>query len=502
MVLHPLFNEFACDAFKGGYDEELGFSRYFTGARFEQSIYLDNHHTGMMSGNKILGFPDSDGETEKDEVERFHDVVEFIPLFEAVACANSPFSMIDLGAGFGFWAMHAAGLCRQQRKKFHLSMVEAEPEYFRLLTKTVKDNAIPDESVALYCAASVAPCDGIVEVNGQKGIPFIVGKPGVDSIESAREWYGQATARTARIDIQNAVQLDQEYYGMPLYHVPSGWSFILVPGIGLEEILKKREYTNLVVMDIQGEELRVIEAAASMLDKHLGAISIATHGVDIEDGLRRLFTGLGWERVLDYKMNSTNDTPMGSVYFYDGFQYYRNPKYCSGVGNSRLLPAFAEPSSKHSVLAAEVKMTEAWRCKDRELVECWEFCLYGADAENKKGLIVDKDGTTCAFYPTGIQDHVTTPFISLSGLPRGGKDIVIEARFPQGQPAPAGWQVNIQDSTCGMLSISPLSCCREDVWSLVAEIPHSVETIRLVFELREYSSHKLLLPKSLAILLP
>lgn len=494
MVLHPLFDDLAQTLMV--VDDPL-FQHYFTGARFDREIYLGNHHTGMMTEKGILGIT-----TEQAGVERFHDVVEFIPPLETVQAASDDFSMIDLGAGFGFWAMHAAGLCRRRGLNFHLTLVEAEPEYLRLLHKVLGDNAIPESAVKLHRAVAISPGGGdTVEVFGECGVPFMVGKPGVNSVEEARNWYGQATARATRINTGEATVADDLYFGSKLYRLPSGWSFILVPQISLTELLVAREHTNLAVMDIQGEELRLVDAAQDVLDQRLGAIAIATHEVEIEDGLRSLFTKLGWERVLDFRMNSTNATPVGDVYFYDGYQYYRNPRHFGAKGCSWLLPALPDESKSDAPLSV-TEMAAVWQCSGKALANTWQFSIYGKNPDGKKGLIVHMD-STCVFHPTSIQDHLTTPFIGLSDSGRSKSRIALEMKIPHSvwNGMDASFRVNIQGESCNMLATVPVRCKAGDKKIVTAEIPASSNCIRIVFEQLDDGEIPFLLPESIVILL-
>jgi hypothetical protein len=83
----------------------------------------------------------------------------WIDLLESVAAARGSYTMMELGAGYGRWAIRAGRVVALQRQiPFHLVAVEAEPQHFKWLQQHLRDNEIdPREHTLLNAAVSDRP---------------------------------------------------------------------------------------------------------------------------------------------------------------------------------------------------------------------------------------------------------------------------------------------------------------------------------------------------------
>lgn len=222
--------------------------------------------------------------------------VEWISVLSAVLEAESPFTMFELGAGWGTWTVRAVQALRYQDKSIRqLTAVEAEPTHFAFLQQHLADNQVPPEVTQLI-AAAVAPADGEVL--------FTCGAP--------KAWYGQFVTRRERIcpDVE----------GEPV-------AVTTVPAVSLQTLLAPFDFVDLVHADLQGAEDGVLAAAAEQLDQKVRRVCVGTHSDAIEANLRTTFGALGWECEIDVPLGEDRETPWGTATFVDGVQSWVNPRY-------------------------------------------------------------------------------------------------------------------------------------------------------------------------------
>jgi FkbM family methyltransferase len=247
------------------------------------------------------------------------DYFEWIDLLLSVCDARDRYTAVELGAGYGCWGIRAALAARDQGiGKIRIGLVEAEPAHLSFLRQQLSDNAIGPEEVNIHeCAVSDE--DGAAE--------FYVGSPTNFGEETPRTWYGQAISK----DYERAADLPLEtadtYYGHPVLTYASGWKAIAVEKTDIRRILRQYEEIDLLDLDVQGEELKILSAGADLLDRQVKRIHVGTHSPELEEGLRKLFRGRGWHLLRDYGCNKVNPTPFGEVEFVDGVQSWINLRF-------------------------------------------------------------------------------------------------------------------------------------------------------------------------------
>jgi FkbM family methyltransferase len=235
------------------------------------------------------------------------DYLEWIDLLEAVAEARGCFTMIELGAGYGRWTARAAAAVRTLHgpdMPYRLVAVEAEPTHFRWMTEHFRNNGIDPARVECRRAA-VAAQDGHVW--------FFDG--------AADDWYGQTIAPAPgwREWLSTSVKrLLGKRFGRKQ-------SRVKVPAVSLNALLEPLDRVDLLDLDVQGAEFEVLDAAADRLGK-IRRVHVGTHNAGVEDGIRRLFTRLGWRNTRDYACGKKLATPYGEVDFQDGIQTWINDR--------------------------------------------------------------------------------------------------------------------------------------------------------------------------------
>ena len=275
-----------------------GFEIDFLGCRTRQEFLPASLRTGIPQTT----YPPADEE-----------LPEWVDLLEAVVQARECFVMVELGAGFGRWLARAAQALRQvNRPECRLVAVEAEPRHFGWIAQHFRDNGI-DPAPHMLINAAVSDHDGeamfYVEAAGPNSDPA--------------EWYGQSLVKE-----RDAVRSkDGEYDGKVAARHRSGWRSVRVPSVTLAQILVTLETVDLIDVDVQGEELRVVASAIGELARKVKRVHVGTHSREIEKGLRKLFQVAGWQCRWEFRFGATERTPWGKIHFTDGVQTWINPRF-------------------------------------------------------------------------------------------------------------------------------------------------------------------------------
>jgi len=219
---------------------------------------------------------------------------EIIDLLEAIECAGEKFTMIELGAGFGRWSVKAIKAAELNRKQCKVTALEAEPAHYEMMFMHFHENGInPKEHQLLHLAVSAR----------NESVNFIIGHADV--------WYGQAIVPEGYVNCQ------MEYPDAEV---------VKIDAVTLDSLIEKDEIIDLIDMDIQGVEYDVLAPVIDLLDKSVKRIHIGTHGAEIEENLRNLFSSHGWIKKYDFECGKRMMTEYGEVEFCDGVQTWINPR--------------------------------------------------------------------------------------------------------------------------------------------------------------------------------
>ncbi len=251
------------------------------------------------------------------------DYFEWIDVLQSVQDARKKYTMIELGAGYGAWAVRAALAARQVGiKHIKIGLAEAEPMHLSWLRQHLQDNGVcPEEAAIFDCAVS--------DENGSTD--FYVGMPDDFGPDTSRHWYGQAISKSYEKAADSNLDPAQTYCGQPVITYASGWKAIAVRKMDIRDMLSRFDDIDLLDLDVQGEEFKILKASADLLDYQVKRLHIGTHGLEQEEGLRTLLGQHGWFLVRDYGFHKVNPTPFGEVQFVDGIQTWVNPRFAVSV---------------------------------------------------------------------------------------------------------------------------------------------------------------------------
>lgn len=243
---------------------------------------------------------------------------EWIDILESVVRARDRYTMLELGAGYGRWAVRAASALRQRGiHECRLVAVEAEPVHFTWLKQHFCDNGLdPAQHTLVHGAVSDHPGKTL----------FYFQMPGRQ--DRADQWYGQFITRSNE---KLRTQAQEFYAGLPVIEHKSGWKSIEVPAVTLAGLLQDLDRVDLIDMDVQGEELKLVQSSLDELDRKVCRLHIGTHAHHLEKSLRKTLGRRGWICHFDYPCQSKTETAFGPVSFDDGVQSWINPRFQNEV---------------------------------------------------------------------------------------------------------------------------------------------------------------------------
>lgn len=216
---------------------------------------------------------------------------EWVDLYEAIDGANGSFCMVEVGAGYGRWLVAAACAVRRHRPMpIKLVGIEAEGAHFTMMGQHFRDNGLDPSDHWLIKAA----CNG-----DGRDVYFAVG--------ASTEWFGQAIV--------------SESFKMAQF--PEARS-IKMQAITLQEILGELSHVDLMILDVQGTEAELVEAAIIPMTEKVRRLHIGTHGHDLEERIRIALRQAGWRCCNDFPCQSTVETNYGQINFGDGLQTWIN----------------------------------------------------------------------------------------------------------------------------------------------------------------------------------
>jgi len=295
--LHPVFYNF--QPFSG--IVESGFQVDFIGAK---------SRCEFQAGATAL--PTTYIQTEYPAIDE--EYFEWVDILESVASAKNTYTMLELGAGYGRWSVRAACAVRLYHSMpMRFVAVEAEPVHLRWLETHFRDNCLEPQDYVIV--------PGVVRDEPGE-VLFYVGMPpgGKDRPD---EWYGQAITHSYEA-LQNTSL--GAYEGFDLVTHKSGWKSIPVQSVALQGVVADLDRIDLIDLDVQGEELKILSSAIDEVNRKVRRLHIGTHSHEIEKGLRELLRKNGWHCSADFECLSVNQTPMGTVKFVDGVQSWTNPR--------------------------------------------------------------------------------------------------------------------------------------------------------------------------------
>lgn len=279
----PVFSRF-----KAKSEPESGFIIDFMGNKTRTSV------VSHLSAN--------DGRVEDDYPipGNFHgETLEWLGTLRSADEAKQRFVMIELGAGWAPWC--AIGFRAAQRlgiKDISLIAVEGDEGHIGYARQHAIDNAIPSNAITIIHAVA-GPKDGVAVFPRH--------------LNSAQDYGGAASFG----DEDRDLRYFQAMSG------PNIASIDKIACVSVESLTRDYDVVDLLHVDIQGAEAKVIPASLDTINKKVRRIIIGTHTHGIDRLLINLFGKSGWicEGVTASQIRETAGIPVVTK---DGCQVWRN----------------------------------------------------------------------------------------------------------------------------------------------------------------------------------
>lgn len=215
----------------------------------------------------------------------FHaETIEWLGLLKSVKSARGEYVAMELGAGFGPWAIAGATAARSRGiKTIRLCAVEGDPHHFRFLRQHFVDNGFdPDEHVLQEAV-----------VGAEAGVaqwPVMA--------DTSAEWGSRP------------ILAEGDYLGRDF---PSTKDVTIIP---MANLIRKERHWNLVHIDVQGHEVDICRSCLDDLNARVSWIVVGTHSRKLDGDMLEMMCRADWD--LEHEKPTK-------------FRYYRNPKTLEGM---------------------------------------------------------------------------------------------------------------------------------------------------------------------------
>ncbi len=215
--------------------------------------------------------------------------IEFIGTLRAIEAGAGPFVGVELGAGWGSWAVTSGFVAaRMGRTPIRLYAVEGNDRKIANIRTHMADNGF-DPDAHVQVSAVVGARDGYA----------------LFPITEATEGWGSEAIFT---------ESDEDRPG-----------YERVRSISLDTLLKDEALVDFVHFDIQGAEAEAVAAAIDTLTAKVRYLVIGTHGRAIEGRLIETLRPRGWILENEQPSRSKQGRDGRDVLMGDGTQVWRNP---------------------------------------------------------------------------------------------------------------------------------------------------------------------------------
>ncbi len=266
------------------------FATSYLGARF-RTYFTPNLYEGKTNHRP------------PDEVDHF----EWKALLESVKSAGDGYTMVELGAGFGWWGINAAAMLNRESpgKPGKIIFVEGEPQHFEYLETAIADNPFPDIEYSTVRAA--------VGSAGRRDW-YYTGR--------SSEWYGQRLILDYHREHLESRSEEHVHRDGSKLKTSDGYELSEVDVLPLEKILEPCQHVDLLDMDIQGSELDVVSSSLETLRTKCRRLYIATHSSEIHEKLLALLEP-DWDRVAAFPPETAAPSEIGPIKLVDGVQHWK-----------------------------------------------------------------------------------------------------------------------------------------------------------------------------------
>lgn len=231
------------------------------------------------------------------------DLLESFDIYCSVLENNrKEFNFMELGAGYGRWAVHARNITRALKPnlKFYGMAIEGDSFHCRCMKTYIKDNN------ATECIKQIE--GGVTTDNKNEYVDF--GFRDDDELNSA-SWWGQSMVSFYYDQNNNKMATKIKAYALPT-------------------LLDEKDIWDLIDLDVQGSEAEILIPNKKLLTDKVKKIHIGTHSHTLEEELKEAFKD--WIIVNDYycgdyRNQKKQQTIFGEIAFGDGILTLKNSRF-------------------------------------------------------------------------------------------------------------------------------------------------------------------------------
>jgi hypothetical protein len=251
------------------------------------------------------------------------DIAEFGAALRAVELADNTFTMIELGCGWGCWMNITGVTAKRKGLNVHLIGVEGDEGHVGFAKESLRSNGFKPVEYSLYHGVAAATSGVAIFPKDEQ--------PGVN-------W---GAAPKFDVDPKEAQKL-----------VNSG-AYVRLEQFSLEKISENFKKIDLLHVDIQGGEEKLITQSISFLSDRVSYLLIGTHSRQIEGSLFDCLLKAGW--VLEIERPALLNLDKEPLVTVDGVQGWRNPKLLPNInvvdtnGSIRIISDVKEVKSDEEV---------------------------------------------------------------------------------------------------------------------------------------------------------
>ena len=223
------------------------------------------------------------------------DMAEWAAALRAVDLARGEFTVLELGCGWGCWMINTAVAARRRGLAVHAIGVEGDASHVEFAREAFATNGIPaSQYTLLRGVAASSPGVALFPKSDRKGARWDsepVFNPSPDVLSRSL-----ATLRFDRVEI-----------------------------VPLADVIGDRKRVDLLHIDIQGGEARLVRECRKVLAERVAYLVIGTHSRQIEGELFETLLADGW--VLEVERPAILKLADGAPETdSDGVQGWRNPR--------------------------------------------------------------------------------------------------------------------------------------------------------------------------------
>jgi hypothetical protein len=223
------------------------------------------------------------------------DMAEWAYAIRCVERCPGPFTMVELGCGWGCWMNVTGTVARRLGLEVNLIGIEGDEGHIQFARESLATNGFAPHEYRLIRGIAAANA-GVALFPTQE---HAGGNWALSPILGATDEQREEALATGR------------YEELPM--------------IALENAVGNHRYVDLLHIDIQGGEVAVVEGCLDFLNSRCPAILIGTHSREIEGRLCEILFAAGWKLDIERAaiVRLTDEGPVTTV---DGVQGWRNPR--------------------------------------------------------------------------------------------------------------------------------------------------------------------------------